>query len=66
MPTAMLIRAALLSSLLILTACGQKGPLYLPQDPNTTPEVTASDSAPAENAAEKAKPKANEPTDSLE
>ena len=25
---------ALLTSLIILTACGQKGPLYLPQDAN--------------------------------
>ena len=27
---------ALLTSLIILTACGQKGPLYLPQDANVS------------------------------
>lgn len=27
---------ALFSSLILLAGCGQKGPLYLPQDPNAT------------------------------
>ena len=53
---------ALLSSLLLLTACGQKGPLYLPQDTNVMAEDVASDSAPAEVATEKDKPKASVPT----
>ena len=61
---AALSRTALLSCLLILTACGQKGPLYLPQDPNAMPEEVISEPAPAEAATEKDKPKASAPTDS--
>ncbi len=63
---AALTRTALLSSLLILTACGQKGPLYLPQDPNANPEEVSSDEAPAPAATEKDKPKGPTPADNLD
>ncbi|ARN74146.1 LPS translocon maturation chaperone LptM [Oceanicoccus sagamiensis] len=68
---AALIRAALsitalVSSLLILTACGQKGPLYLPQDPSATSGDVSSETASAQTSDEKDKPKASEPTDSLD
>ncbi len=69
MPTpevAVLVRTALLSSLLFLTACGQKGPLYLPQDPVTTPEEVTAAQTPAEAATEKDKPEADASADSLD
>ncbi len=54
---------ALLSLLLLLTACGQKGPLYLPQDPSANTEAVSSNAAPAQTT-ENDKPKASVPTDS--
>ena len=44
------IRAALVTGLLILTGCGQKGPLYLPQNTDAIPEDIISGPASAEAA----------------
>ncbi|WP_339337858.1 lipoprotein [uncultured Oceanicoccus sp.] len=61
---AILIKAALLTSLLMLTACGQKGPLYLPQDPNVVSEDTTSTAVSAETASKKDNNLAPAPSDS--
>ena len=46
------IRAAFVTGLLILTGCGQKGPLYLPQNSDAMPEDVISGPASAETATE--------------
>lgn len=53
---------ALLSSAVLLAACGQKGPLFLPGTPSliNTP-VQAEQAAPAEDAEENNKQKTNNP-----
>lgn len=61
---AIFIRAALLTSLFILTACGQKGPLYLPQDSDAIPEDVISRPVVAEAAIEKDNTAASAPSDS--
>lgn len=40
------IASAALAATLLLTACGQKGPLYLPEDADTTPEAAETEPAP--------------------
>lgn len=61
---AIFIRAALLTSLFILTACGQKGPLYLPQDPDAIPEDVISRPVVTEAAIEKDNTAASAPSNS--
>ena len=40
-----LIATSIIASLLILTACGQKGPLYIPQEPiDVAPTTTEKNS----------------------
>lgn len=42
--------AAMLASVLLLPACGQKGPLYLPQDASLEPAATSPSSEDARPA----------------
>lgn len=37
------MRASIILSILLLTGCGQKGPLYLPSDSVQSPETMVSD-----------------------
>jgi predicted small lipoprotein YifL len=55
-------RVVAAASLLLLAACGQKGPLYLP-DKNPTPVAAAPASAPAPAPAPSADPAAKKKAD---
>lgn len=40
---------AITSLILLLSGCGQKGPLYLPQEPQAAPANTAASPAPSKD-----------------
>ena len=51
MKTLLLIQAFIL--LVLLTGCGQKGPLYLPENRSNTPDIDSSQMADRQNEDEK-------------